>query len=360
MTPFVQEHTETLRLKEHPYTYARVSVMKSKLIRKEGYHRLLKMKLAEIAKFLQDLDYKKEINELAMKYSGVALLDFSLNRNLVRDFTKLKRIADDSTLVLLMTNYFQRMDIYNIKTILRALASGADKESVKDLLVPIGVLSEKELHSLLGMAHVEDVLKNIPFIGYAELRDAYTLFRETGSLFELENSLSRTYYRKTIAFAAQLPVHGTFFRNFLEEEIDIMNLKIILRLKREGLAGKDIRRHLFTSGARIHSSMLNRLADAVDVGHVLSSVEKLGYGITKEDVEMYSREKSLVSVDTALSRYLLRRSAFLYHTNPLSVDVILGYMFAKEIEISNLKKIIKGKQLDISEEDVEKELVIVR
>jgi len=54
---------------------------------------------------------------------------------------------------------------------------------------------------------------------------------------------------------------------------------------------------------------------------------------------------------------LLKQSILLLHQHPLSVDVILGYMFAKDIEVRNLKIIVKGKQLGLSEEFIESQLV---
>ena len=56
-------------------------------------------------------------------------------------------------------------------------------------------------------------------------------------------------------------------------------------------------------------------------------------------------------------KYLLEKSILMLHQNPLSIDVILGYMFAKEIEVRNLKILIKGKQLNLKEEFIENQLV---
>ena len=41
----------------------------------------------------------------------------------------------------------------------------------------------------------------------------------------------------------------------------------------------------------------------------------------------------------------------------MSVDVILGFMLAKDLELRNLRMLIKGKQLGLSEEFIAKQLV---
>ena len=48
-----------LALGKYPYTYARVSVMRSFLLRKEDYHKLMKMNVNEIISYLQSSQYKK-------------------------------------------------------------------------------------------------------------------------------------------------------------------------------------------------------------------------------------------------------------------------------------------------------------
>ena len=42
----------------------------------------------------------------------------------------------------------------------------------------------------------------------------------------------------------------------------------------------------------------------------------------------------------------------------MSVDVILGYMFLKDIEVKNLTRIMKAKQLGMEESFIEKIIVI--
>src|SRR3989344_3714682 len=94
------------------YTYARVSAMKGKLLKPEDYHKLLKMKLAEITKFLEESEYKKEIDELSLQHRGAELLELALNRKFQRAFEKLKRISPES-LGTVVNAYLIRRDVWN-------------------------------------------------------------------------------------------------------------------------------------------------------------------------------------------------------------------------------------------------------
>ena len=76
-----------LELGTYPYTYVRTTVMKSLLFKKEDYHKMLKMGFNEITKFLQDSNYKDEINELSREHSGTDLLELALNKSLSISFS---------------------------------------------------------------------------------------------------------------------------------------------------------------------------------------------------------------------------------------------------------------------------------
>ena len=77
----------------------------------------------------------------------------------------------------------------------------------------------------------------------------------------------------------------------------------------------------------------------------------------KKGIEEFKKTGSLIMLETELYKHLLRQSILLLHQHPLSIDVILGYMFAKDIEVRNLKIIVKGKQLGLSEDFIESQLV---
>src|SRR3989344_8045105 len=176
-----------IRLGIYPYTYARISAMKSKLIRKEDYQKILKMKQNEIAKYLQETEYKKEIDEMAILHKGIEKIEMGLNRNLSRAFLKLKRISDGN-LRLLVDAYLRRKDVENLKTIFRGKYTKTKNEEIQSMLIPVG------------------------------------------NLFEIENALDRHYYEEIIEFTSKIPHQGKLFKEFLKYEIDAMNIKTILRL----------------------------------------------------------------------------------------------------------------------------------
>src|SRR3989344_7269205 len=183
-----------IRLGIYPYTYARISAMKSKLIRKEDYQKILKMKQNEIAKYLQETEYKKEIDEMAILHKGIEKIEMGLNRNLSRAFLKLKRISDGN-LRLLVDAYLRRKDVENLKTIFRGKYTKTKNEEIQSMLIPAGSLNENVLNSLIKKESIEEIVKAIKLI---DLSEAYEHFRKTNNLFEIENALDRHYYEEII------------------------------------------------------------------------------------------------------------------------------------------------------------------
>lgn len=345
---------QTIRIGTYPYTYARVSAMKSKLIKREDYQKLLRMKVAEIAKFLQETEYRREIDELAVSQLGIHHVEKALNKNLVRSFRKLKRIAEGN-LRLLIEEYLKRKDVSNLKAVFRGKFTNASQERVSSLLIPVGAFSKAYLLQLLNKESVEDIARSIPSV---DLRHALASFKEQNNLFEIENALDRHYYAQLLEFTARIPKEGNLFRTFLEHEIDILNIKTILRLKREGFDGKEIQKYLFFSGAKLKRKTLLDMTMMASTQDILERFRQAGYARMLD--KSMGKGNTLIDLELQLNHTLLDRAALLLHQHPLSIDVILGYMFAKEIEIRNLKTIIKGKQLGLEEEFLAKELVYAK
>lgn len=352
-----EDSVERIRLGFYPYTYVRSIAMRSLLLKKEDYHKLMKMSLNEMTKFMQDSAYKKEINELASKHSGIALLELALNKNMAASFDKLRKICPDE-LKLLIDEYTKRNDIEDIKTILRGKFTKESSEKIKSLIIGAGTLSLEHLYKLSEM-EVPEILKNLKVVEYSALKEAYKRYTESKTLSPIENALDRNYYNHMLNFIDTIPEEGKAFRRFLRKEIEIINIMNIIRLKRENLDKDAIERYIFYYDSPEKNKKIRPLLNIDNVRDILKKLEKEEYGKeVKEGAESFERTGSFIELETSLYRYLLRKSVSISRQNPLSIDVILGYMFSKEMDMRNLRLILKGKELSLDENFIEKQLVI--
>ena len=341
----------------YPYTYVRTAVMKSLLFKKEDYHKMLKMGFSEIAKFLQESHYKKEINALATEYSGADLLELALNRNLAESFKKLIKISPYE-LALLIKEYIKRKDIEDIKTIIRGKFTNTNEKQIINSITAAGTLSYYFFISLLKKDSIEEILKNNKLVDFYLLKNGLKDLNEKNSLVSIENALDKYYYTHLIEFSRILPKEGALFRNFLQKEVEVLNILTLLRLKKAKFGKDIIRNFIIPSGDKLSDLKIMALAVVDDLEELSRALEKTEYkNILAKGIEEFKKSGSLIILETELYKYLLSQSALFVHQHPLSIDVILGYMFAKDIEVRNLKIIVKGKQLGLKEDFIENQFV---
>ena len=343
-----------LELGKYPYTYVRTVVMKSLLFKKHDYEKMLKMGFNEITKFMQDSNYKNEISELATEYSGADLLELALNKNLAASFKKLLRISPDELDLVIMA-YAKRKDIEDIKTILRGKFTKTDEKLVMNSLTGAGTLSMDFLTQLMKEESIEDVLKKNKIVDFSLLSKGLSFLNEKNSLAMIENSLDRYYYNKLVEFSKILPRGGALFRNFLTKEVEVLNVLTLLRLKKSKI--ENLREFIITARGLINPK-ITKMSELDDLDVLIKALEDTAYkDAIDKGIEDFKKTGSLITLETELYRYLLKESTLLLHQHPLSVEIILGYMLAKDIEVRNLRILIKGKQLGLSEEFIVKQLV---
>lgn len=343
------------RLEKYPYTYLRTKFMKNALFSKTDYDKILKMKHGEIGKYLQDFEYRKEVDELAMSYKGAELIERALQMNLANKFTKLIKISP-SELGLLIKIYLKRYDIYNIKTILRSKFSNLSLEETNRSMSPVSTEKKALFEKLISQKNVEDAIAAIDFIEEKDLRQALENFKASKSLVSIENALDKHYFNYVISQLRCLSTEGRLYRKFLMNEIDVLNIKSILRMKKENLPEQQIKEMIFSFG-NLKKPLIDSLIK-LNFNGILKQLESTAFG---DALKKYAKEPDRINfteLEISLDRLLLEQSKKLARQHPMSVDVILGYLFLKDIEVKNIARIIKAKQLGLSEEFIEKVIVV--
>ncbi|MAG15737.1 hypothetical protein CMO88_01615 [Candidatus Woesearchaeota archaeon] len=340
-----------LTLGKYPYTYARVSVMRSYLLDKEDYHKLLKMSLNEIISFLQSSQYKKAIDELGVNYSGIELMEMALNKNLVNTWNKLKNISPKEVDILIDA-YLSRADLWNIKTILRGLHTNTPAELIAPMLLQTGKLTQ-HLDKLLQSESVEEFLRKLVIVGiqFESLSNSLETLKSKNSIVDLENFFDREYYNRMIKFSKTIPSEGKLFKQFLETEIETTNIMNVLRLKRAEVDKHKTQSYIIGKISTIVKKIIDT-DNKEDITKILSQL-----GVSEKALEDFASNNSLTDVEIELGKNLLKKTRLLLHQHPLTVDVILGYMFAKEVEVKNLKMLLKSRQLNLDEEFIEQQII---
>lgn len=342
-----------VRLGFYPYTYARVAVMKSNLIKKSQWHTYMKMSEHELMRVLQDGEYRAEMTGLHPDKHSLAQIESALHRGMMRTFVKLKRISDPNVQRVL-SMYFLRHDIENIKLIVRAKAVGESLDEIMPLLMPSINYSESFFVSLADKKTVDEVVSALPFdINFSgHQTSAWKMTPRSAPITDvlvIENKLDNYYADQLFYFSERLAGQGKVFRAFIETELDNMNIKILLRLIRAGMKPDSIVKFL------IHPT--KKLVSIADSGTALEAIKRLSaMGMLKIDSSLSERD-SYAAVEMDIDTQLIKREYALMNQYPLTVNFILGFMLAKEIEVRNLKILLKGKHFNLDNATIERLVV---
>ncbi len=332
---------------KYAYIVARVRAMKGKLIPKEMYPKFLNMEIPEITRFIEESEYKKDVDELGKKYRGTDLIEHALNQNLALTYRKLIEVSQNEANFLII-EYLRYWDIWNIKTILRGKFSGASEDEILEDVVSGGQLRYRDIIEIAKVGTVEGVITAFAKTPYYPALEGYK-----GDLAEIENSLDRMYYSNLIK--AVVATGNKLFLKFLKTEIDLKNLKMLFRMKRAGMEREDIVKLLIPGGMELKESDLARLA-SLPVGEFVRSLEEYSYWNAISDIS--GELNSLINIETRLDRYGLVYASQISYYYPLSILPILDYILSKKIEVDNLRIIVRGKETRLPEEIIKAHLVM--
>jgi len=294
----------------YPYVNARVRVMKSRLIEDTQYERLLKMGLAEIAKFLEETEYSREINELGAAMEGAELLEYALSKNLENTFTKLIKIAITGSKDQLRL-YLHKWDIWSIKAVLRGKFSNASENEIIYSIVAGGEIDREFFERMAKEA--KDYNAAIEMLQGTKY---YSILKENANnLIELEDALDLNYYNEL------LNTSDADLKHFGREQITILNSLNTHRAEKANIKMKEIPRG------------------------------------KKELVEVQAKEE--LDVRKEYRRMITEKGIRMLRRFKFSAAPIIGFCVAKENEVRNLRILVRGKQANLPVDTIENQLVVV-
>ncbi|MDD5163839.1 MAG: V-type ATPase subunit [Candidatus ainarchaeum sp.] len=294
----------------YAYTNTRVRVMKTKLLGKNDFRKMMNMSFSEIARYMQETEYSKEISELATRYTNANLIEYSLNKNLENTFNRILAFsmkASEEQVKL----YLKKFDILNAKTFLRGRFSGQGEEAIISQFICAGSLGRKFFENAVKKSsNLDEAIMQLKGTEYFDIAKKFN-----GNLSKIEDALDKHYYRDVLEKAEPELVA------FLMDEIKVKNTLNLLRAKKTGIKMEKIENE---------------------------SETKLALPKTDDGIENR----------VFLKKFLLERGNKMAREFKRNVRPVLGYLIAKENEISNIRIIVRGKSSNLPAGLIEEQLVI--
>lgn len=344
-------------MSNYAYVCARVKAKKSLLMSRDVYAKMMAMSIPEISRTIGETQYRREIEELATRYSGVDLIELAIHVNLARTYRSILEYCKGE-LKETLSLYLRRWDIWNLKTILRGKFYGAGQEDIREDLVPAGAFGEEFLLGLLELETMGEVIDALTETEYHEiLKNALGDPGAAKTLLPVENALDKSYYEKLIGISSKSKANRLLL-NFIKTEIDIINIRTLFRLKYENVDKSKIMEFIIPGGEEVGGdpNELQKLVNA-EFGEFVQELKKFSfYEDIKTAVDAIEKRKSLNGVMSALDRYLVGKADAFSHLYPLSILPVLDYLLRKKMEIDSIRVIARGKELGLGDDVIKEQL----
>ena len=237
----------------------------------------------------------------------------------------------------------QRTELWDLKAIVTAIHNKTPREERLKYLMPSPTIPRERLEMLASAENFEKLLEFLKESEYfSVLSDALREYEERG-LIALLSALDRYYYTSLWRDVLRVKAQRSILMSLVGCEIDIVNLKLILRLKREGAKPEEIDRYLIRPSYMLTEGMLRTMVVAEDIRSAVDVVSRTPYGKILLDTLPQIEAQGLFTAERALDEMQLKVFRWIALTRLFSIAPALSYFCLKENEMRNLRAIIRLK-----------------
>jgi len=364
-----------------PYIYsgAKVSAWEAKLLHES---RMLEFadasKVSSILAGLDETGYRTYLANIPRDEDvDVVAVEQALNGHLRDSYHELLEVVPEKDKPIVV-KLLKKMDLYNLKTVVAAIHNKVPKEKRLEEMLPSPTMSQERLE-MLASAENFDTLQE--FLKDTEYFDVFSTSLEKykeGGLSIVLFALDKAYYsslwadvqdkgrlgfwkkfrnmKEILTKGAQRPI----LKKIIGYEIDAANIKLILRLKHEGATPEEITYSLILPSYELSEKTLIWMAEAKSVQEAASGISHTTYGpILAKALPEFETTGSLFTLEKALDEGQLKMCKWMLITKFFSLAPVLMYIHLKEIEVKNLRAIIRLKADKVEPDKIKEKIVRV-
>lgn len=348
---------------DYGYANARLRGMRANLLPASFFERLIAAPdMASAIKELMDTEYAEELETELIHGREAAIIDEALKDNMVRAYRKVLGFLNLDARKLLST-LLGRWDVFNIKTVLRGAHNHVAFDDIKSSLMPAGYLGQAELEALAKFEDVRAIVDTMAMWGLvyaAPLRQAFPEYVEANDLSVLELALDRQYSQWAAERLVGDSENVLLVRRVFGTQVDSMNLVTIFRMIKEEVGSENATRYFLSGGWAIREDLFIELAKLSDVDQILDRIKTTQYAsVLDEAAVRFLETQSITVFERVLEEMLMRRALLSGAKDPLGVGAAVAYLWGKQNEITNLRIVIKGKDVGMPTSRVREELILV-
>ena len=251
--------------------------------------------------------------------------------------------------------YIVKYDVSNLKATLQGISTGE-----KSPMIPVGIIHNNGLlDKLSGVENVDDIIELLTKCelgGYVPILKEYDTTGGAKSKLEVESRLDGEYYKSMLSMAKSIG-DGAVLSKALGLIIDLTNLQIVSRAIIEGI-GTDAAECTIAGGYIITDKAIRDLL-SFKLADIPRRLENSQYrDIANEVLSSYDRTKSITAVEEIIAKHKFRLLKEILSPVVLSPLVMAWYLILKEVEIRNLRLILKAIADSMPVDEIKRYLVL--
>ncbi|MCY6370841.1 V-type ATP synthase subunit C [Clostridium ganghwense] len=309
----------------------RIRALENKLLDKAKIERMIDGNSAEETfKILQETEY----GTLMTNVKRPEDYEIVLSEELKRVYSFMYEVSPDENLIDTMSI---RYDYHNIKVLLKGKALNKD---LSYLLIPVGTVAVDDMKMYISM---EDYRELTPIMKEA-IQKSETSFGEHKDPQQIDIILDEYMY-KDMLFRAEV-LGEPYLLEFLKMNIDLINLKTLLRVKKQKKSRKFLDSVLIEGGKLERETLLDMLNGSNE--NIVSSLQYTDYNeIMRLGMEEYIQTGKFNVLEKLSDNFIMN---FIKDSKYISfgIEPLLAYIFAKENEIKIVRIIMVGKLNNIA------------
>lgn len=312
----------------------RIRHAEKKLLTKQQLQRLADVKnLEDAIKLLNETSYSSELSKLDRPENYEQVLSEVLNKT----YKEAMEISPDKSLVEILSCKY---DYHNLKVLVK---ENILKEKFDSMYC---MLDENEIEAFRELA-----LKNDEGLS-KDFKECLDFFETTKDPQDIDIFLDKKYFEKVLSLAEGFKLE--MITEYFKAMIDFINLRTFIRCRKQNQVKETLEKVLIKGGDVETDKILEMFYEDIEILPIKLKAYKIGRVLSKI-VEEYKNTNSLNSFEKSMDDYLVEivRKAKSIH---YGAEVIFSFLFAKELEIKNLRLILVGKVNGLSADFIKERL----
>ncbi len=340
------------------YSTARVKAMESKLIRSETLDHMFAAKdTSSIIGMLLQTSYKQYIEQFGGVQAMDKLIDSALSKSLGDETSKLITIAP-LTQKKVARAVFGKWDIYNIKLVIEAKASGKKFEDIERYIVDSNYVGKKLVRDAMLENNVESTISKLMQNSHHDeiLKEALNVYKKTNSIMSVNGAIDKMYYMQLSNIIYKLVDVDPWANNLVKKDIDMKNALLLIRAKRYGMKLESVKDYLSFNGNVSVEEWQKTYEVSKDFHAFLEDMKAFDLKVA---IQIYdsSKNKSLLIFEIAIRNAIFKEGIRVLKHSVLSFGSLVAYFYLKEIEVFSLRILIKSKAYGLSDDEVKRMII---